>query len=143
MKIVLPTALSGTVTGVMLALARAMGETAPVLVLVGYSRSINFDIFNLFNFQGVTAIDQRYTAGDVLPVPGGRQINANGTITDLRDSEGHPFGYRRDLPMDFRCENPLNTPAQIAERCPINYNFRHPTQYQPPRVFRFGIRGTF
>ena len=23
-----------------------MGETAPVLVLVGYSRSINFDIFN-------------------------------------------------------------------------------------------------
>ncbi len=45
-KIVLPTALSGIVTGVMLALARVMGETAPVLVLVGYSRSINFDIFD-------------------------------------------------------------------------------------------------
>jgi phosphate transport system permease protein len=44
-RIVLPTALSGIVTGVMLALARVMGETAPVLVLVGYSRSINFDIF--------------------------------------------------------------------------------------------------
>ncbi|HEV2782439.1 MAG TPA: phosphate ABC transporter permease PstA [Actinophytocola sp.] len=44
MKVVLPTALSGIVTGVMLALARVMGETAPVLVLVGYSRSINFDI---------------------------------------------------------------------------------------------------
>jgi phosphate transport system permease protein len=29
----------------MLALARVMGETAPVLVLVGYSRSINFDVF--------------------------------------------------------------------------------------------------
>jgi phosphate transport system permease protein len=46
MRIVLPTALSGIVTGVMLALARVMGETAPVLVLVGYSRSINFNIFD-------------------------------------------------------------------------------------------------
>jgi phosphate transport system permease protein len=44
--IVLPTALSGMVTGVMLALARVLGETAPVLVLVGYSRSINFDVFD-------------------------------------------------------------------------------------------------
>ena len=33
----LPTALSGIITGVMLALARVMGETAPVLVLVGYA----------------------------------------------------------------------------------------------------------
>lgn len=45
-KVVLPTALSGIVTGVMLALARVMGETAPVLVLVGYSRAINFDVFD-------------------------------------------------------------------------------------------------
>lgn len=45
-RIVLPTALSGMVTGVMLALARVMGETAPVLVLVGYSRSINYDVFD-------------------------------------------------------------------------------------------------
>ena len=45
LRIVLPTALSGTVTGVMLALARVMGETAPVLVLVGYARAINFNPF--------------------------------------------------------------------------------------------------
>jgi len=45
-RIVLPTALSGVVTGVMLAMARVMGETAPVLVLVGYSKSINFNIFD-------------------------------------------------------------------------------------------------
>lgn len=44
-RIVLPTAFSGTVTGVMLAIARIMGETAPVLVLVGYSRAINYDPF--------------------------------------------------------------------------------------------------
>jgi phosphate transport system permease protein len=45
LRIVLPTALSGTVTGIMLAFARVMGETAPVLVLVGYARAINFDPF--------------------------------------------------------------------------------------------------
>lgn len=45
-KIVLPTALSGIVTGVMLAIARVMGESAPVLVLVGSTGSLNFDMFN-------------------------------------------------------------------------------------------------
>ena len=45
LRIVLPTALSGTVTGVMLAFARVIGETAPVLVLVGYARAINYDAF--------------------------------------------------------------------------------------------------
>jgi len=46
MRIVVPIAMPGIVTGVLLSIARVMGETAPVLVLVGYSRSINFDIFN-------------------------------------------------------------------------------------------------
>ena len=49
-RIVIPTALSGIVTGIMLALARVMGETAPLLVLVGYSQAINFDMFQ--GFQG-------------------------------------------------------------------------------------------
>lgn len=44
-RVVVPTALPGVVSGVFLSLARILGETAPVLVLVGYSRSINFDIF--------------------------------------------------------------------------------------------------
>lgn len=43
-RVVLPTALSGIVSGVLLAIARVMGETAPVLVLVGYSSSINFNV---------------------------------------------------------------------------------------------------
>ena len=46
MRIVVPIALPGIVSGVLLAIARVMGETAPVLVLVGYSRSINFDLFD-------------------------------------------------------------------------------------------------
>lgn len=45
-KIVLPTALPGIITGVMLALARVLGETAPLLILVGYAPFINFDLFN-------------------------------------------------------------------------------------------------
>jgi len=45
-RIVFPIAMPGIVSGVLLSIARVIGETAPVLVLVGYSRSINFDIFN-------------------------------------------------------------------------------------------------
>ncbi|MFC4603533.1 phosphate ABC transporter permease PstA [Rhodococcus kronopolitis] len=46
MRIVIPTALPGIITGVMLALARVLGETAPLLILVGYAPFINFDMFN-------------------------------------------------------------------------------------------------
>ncbi len=46
LRVVVPTALPGMISGILLALARVMGETAPVLVLVGYSRSINFDAFD-------------------------------------------------------------------------------------------------
>ena len=46
--IVIPTALSGIVTGIMLALARVMGETAPLLILVGYAQAMNFDMFTGF-----------------------------------------------------------------------------------------------
>lgn len=42
-RVVVPTALPGMISGILLALARVMGETAPVLVLEGYSRSINMD----------------------------------------------------------------------------------------------------
>ena len=40
-KVVLPTALPGIVTGMMLGIARIMGETAPALILAGISESIN------------------------------------------------------------------------------------------------------
>jgi phosphate transport system permease protein len=45
-SIVLPTALPGIVTGVMLSIARAAGETAPVLLVAGGADAINFDPFN-------------------------------------------------------------------------------------------------
>jgi phosphate transport system permease protein len=40
-RIVLPTALAGLVTGVMLAVARVIGETAPLLVTTGVIDSVN------------------------------------------------------------------------------------------------------
>jgi len=45
-SIVLPTAAPGIVTGVMLAVARAAGETAPVLLVAGGLSSINFNVFS-------------------------------------------------------------------------------------------------
>jgi len=46
MRVVLPTALPDIVTGVMLAIARAAGETAPVLLVAGGSNSINLNPFS-------------------------------------------------------------------------------------------------
>ncbi|MBC6457960.1 phosphate ABC transporter permease PstA [Actinomadura sp. HBU206391] len=44
--VVLPTAFSGIVSGVMLAVARVMGETAPLLLLVFVTNSINMNPFS-------------------------------------------------------------------------------------------------
>jgi phosphate transport system permease protein len=45
LRVVLPTALPGIVTGVMLAVARAAGETAPVLLVAGGTPAIHFNPF--------------------------------------------------------------------------------------------------
>jgi phosphate transport system permease protein len=42
LRVVIPTAFGGISTGVMLGLARVMGETAPLLILVSYAVGINF-----------------------------------------------------------------------------------------------------
>ncbi|WP_443042769.1 phosphate ABC transporter permease PstA [Streptomyces sp. NBC_00344] len=46
LKVVLPTAIGGITTGVMLAVARIAGETAPIMLLVFGSQLINTDPFN-------------------------------------------------------------------------------------------------
>lgn len=46
LKIVIPTALSGIITGVMLAVARVAGETAPLLLTTFMTQSLNPDVFN-------------------------------------------------------------------------------------------------
>jgi phosphate transport system permease protein len=69
-RIVIPTALSGIVTGIMLALARVMGETAPLLILVGYAQAMNFDMFSGFmgSLPGMM-YDQTSAGAGANPVP--------------------------------------------------------------------------
>ncbi|CKI38316.1 phosphate ABC transporter permease PstA [Mycolicibacterium smegmatis] len=80
-RIVIPTALSGIVTGVMLALARVMGETAPLLVLVGYAQAMNFDIFSGFmgSLPGMM-YDQISAGAGANPVPTDRLWGAALTL---------------------------------------------------------------
>ncbi|WP_169953445.1 phosphate ABC transporter permease PstA [Microbispora sp. H11081] len=77
-KVVLPTAFTGIVTGVMLAVARVAGETAPLLLTVFITDSINTDPFNgpqmglpLYVFDQAgrptdTAIDRAWTGALTL-----------------------------------------------------------------------------
>ena len=42
-KVVLPTALAGIITGITLAVARVIGETAPLLIIAGSTDSVNIE----------------------------------------------------------------------------------------------------
>jgi phosphate transport system permease protein len=44
-KVVLPTALAGIITGITLAIARVIGETAPLLIIAGSTDSVNTNLF--------------------------------------------------------------------------------------------------
>lgn len=46
LKVVLPTSIAGIVTGVMLSIARIIGETAPLLIVAGFTSSMNYDLFS-------------------------------------------------------------------------------------------------
>lgn len=44
LKVVVPTSIAGISTGVMLAIARVIGETAPLLIAAGFSNNFNFSL---------------------------------------------------------------------------------------------------
>jgi len=69
-RIVIPSGLSGIITGVMLSVARVMGETAPLLILVGYSQSMNYNIFRGFmgSLPGMM-YNQTSAGAGVGPIP--------------------------------------------------------------------------
>jgi len=77
LKVVLRTAAAGIVTGVMLAVARVIGETAPLLLTVGLITQVNTDLFEgrmatlpVFAYrqyeQGGTGIDRAWAAALTL-----------------------------------------------------------------------------
>jgi len=43
-KVVLPTSIAGITTGIMLAVARVIGETAPLLITAGFTASMNYNL---------------------------------------------------------------------------------------------------
>lgn len=80
-KVVLPTAIAGIVTGIMLSIARVIGETAPLLITAGFTTSMNYNLFEgrmmtlpVFTYtqfmnQGIPAeayIDRAWAAALVL-----------------------------------------------------------------------------
>jgi len=46
LKVVLPTAMAGIITGITLAIARVIGETAPLLIICGSTDSLNYNPFH-------------------------------------------------------------------------------------------------
>ncbi|MGO1538062.1 MAG: phosphate ABC transporter permease PstA [Leucobacter sp.] len=46
LKVVLPTSMAGITTGIMLAVARVIGETAPLLITAGFTASMNYNLFS-------------------------------------------------------------------------------------------------
>jgi len=80
-KVVVPSAIAGLATGVTLAIARVVGETAPLLITLGLTRGLNFDPFDgrmatlpVFAYYQLTqpgvppqaAIDRAWTAALLL-----------------------------------------------------------------------------
>ncbi|QPZ37390.1 phosphate ABC transporter permease PstA [Paramicrobacterium chengjingii] len=67
LKVVLPTAIAGITTGIMLAIARVIGETAPLLIAAGFTNNMNYNllegrmqslpvaVYNSYVSQGVDA----------------------------------------------------------------------------------------
>ncbi|MEY2737881.1 MAG: phosphate transporter permease PtsA [Actinomycetota bacterium] len=45
-KVVIPTAITGLITGIMLSIARVIGETAPLLIVAGFTQSMNYNPFD-------------------------------------------------------------------------------------------------
>jgi phosphate transport system permease protein len=66
MTVVLPAAISGITSGALLAVARAAGETAPLLFTVGASRKANWHVFSGAN----TALSTQIFRNAQQPFPG-------------------------------------------------------------------------
>ena len=83
-RVVLPTGMSGILTGILLAFARVLGETSPLLILVGYSNSMNFDMFSGFmgSLPGMM-YDQISAGAGANPVPTDRLWGAALTLVLL------------------------------------------------------------
>ena len=70
-KVVLPTALGGIITGVVLAISRVIGETAPLLVVAGATDTVNFNLFDGRMMTLPVYIFTQYSSPGVVGLDGG------------------------------------------------------------------------
>ena len=70
-KVVLPTALGGIITGVVLAISRVIGETAPLLVVAGATDSVNMNLFSGRMMTLPVYIFSQYSSPGIVPLEGG------------------------------------------------------------------------
>jgi outer membrane receptor protein involved in Fe transport len=111
--------------------------------------TLGADLFNLFNFQGTTSVDQNYTFAATLPVTTSQGI-CSGTVpgTSTNDCTGPkltPSQIAQYLGKIVYGPNagatkPLGSPLQASD---LNPNFKQPNAYQAPRTVRFLARLTF
>jgi phosphate transport system permease protein len=77
--VVLPAALPGVVSGCLLAIARAAGETAPILFVVGATNTVNTNIFSGVN----TALSAQIFANAQQPFVGAQERAWGAALTLL------------------------------------------------------------
>jgi hypothetical protein len=97
------------------------------------------DVFNLFNFQAVAAVDQTITNSDVLPFqtndkdPQKAACLSGTTQAQCADGNTPILTWTADARGN----------AIPLTRAELNSNFKQPTAYQAPISVRFGIRFSF
>jgi outer membrane receptor protein involved in Fe transport len=88
--------------------------------------SLTVDVFNLFNFQTATRVDETYTTESIYPLVGGTPSDLPGKV---RINTGDALTDEEE-------------PTYLSDD-DVNKNFKQPVQYQAPRQFRIGLRYTF
>jgi hypothetical protein len=91
---------------------------------------VSVDIFNMFNFSAVTAVDQRYTSADVSPVA----PSTTKTPQEQLCIAGSDPNCKTEL------KSPEGDPITAAD---VNPNYKNAKEYQTPLTVRFGVRVSF
>jgi len=78
LRIVLPTAFTGIVTGVVLGIARVAGETAPLLILGPYTANTNYNVFSGNQAALPTMINEMFLNLNHATGAGAYHLDANG-----------------------------------------------------------------
>jgi len=95
---------------------------------------VTVDLFNLFNFQAITAVDQTISASDILPYVADPSKNTQ--VQSCLAGSANALCKNGQLPF----VHPDGTPVLTSE---LNSNYKRPTAYQPPISVRFGVKFTF